>query len=92
MRLFYCMNVDTNKRLVLSVKIRILSGDIMNFWILELIFIVLQLVLFIPFYFIWRKDCKEIGKENLAVPLSERFFVWIAFCPIWAIPILQLVK
>lgn len=25
---------------------------------------------------IWRKDCKEIGKENLAVPLSERLAVY----------------
>lgn len=62
----------------------------MGFWIVELICIALQFVLFLPFYLIWRKDCKEIGKENLAVPLSERFLVWIVFCPMWAVPILQL--
>lgn len=39
-----------------------------------LICILLQLVLFIPFYLIWRNDCKEIGKENLAVSLTERFY------------------
>ena len=50
-----------------------------------LICILLQLILFIPFYLIWRKDCKEIGKENLAVSLSERFMAWILYCPIWAI-------
>jgi hypothetical protein len=50
-----------------------------------LICILLQLILFIPFYLIWRKDCKEIGKENLAVSLSERFMAWILYCPIWLI-------
>jgi hypothetical protein len=50
-----------------------------------LICILLQIVLFIPFYLIWRNDCKEIGKENLAVSLTERFMVWIFYCPIWLI-------
>jgi hypothetical protein len=45
----------------------------------------LQFILFIPFYLIWRKDCKEIGKENLAVSLEERFFYWLGLCPIWAV-------
>jgi hypothetical protein len=48
-----------------------------------LICILSQLVLFIPFYLIWRRDCKKIGKDNLAVSLQERFFVWIIICPIW---------
>lgn len=64
----------------------------MNFWILELIYILLQFIGFIPFYLIWRKDCNEIGKKNLAVPLSERVFVWLVFCPIWAIPLIQALK
>lgn len=51
-----------------------------------LICILLQFILFIPFYLIWRKDCKEIGKDNLAVSLQERFLYWILFCPIWATP------
>lgn len=51
-----------------------------------LICVALQLVLFVPFYFIWRKDCKEIGKENLAVSLGERFMAWLLFCPIWILP------
>lgn len=62
----------------------------MMFWMIELICITLQFVLFFPFYFIWRKDCKEIGKDNLAVSLGERFLAWIAFVPMWAVPILQL--
>jgi hypothetical protein len=45
--------------------------------------IFLQLILFIPFYFIWKKDCKELGKENLAVSLEIRFMVWLVVCPIW---------
>lgn len=64
----------------------------MNFWIWELIFVFLQFVLFLPFYLIWRKHCKEIGKDNLAVSLSERFTTWIVCFPLWIIPILQLVK
>jgi hypothetical protein len=48
-----------------------------------LICILIQLLTFIPFYLIWRKDCKEIGKDNLAVSLSERFFYWLILCPIW---------
>jgi len=57
-----------------------------------LICILLQFVLFIPFYLIWRNDCKKIGKNNLAVSLEERFITWIflcllftilSLCPIW---------
>lgn len=48
-----------------------------------LIGVALQIILFLPFFFIWRKDCKEVGKENLAVSLEERFTAWIIFCPIW---------
>lgn len=55
-----------------------------------LICIALQFVLFIPFFMIWKKDCKEIGKENLAVSLKERFTAWIICCPIWLIPFLNL--
>lgn len=46
----------------------------------------LQLILFLPFYLIWRSDCKKFGKENLAAPLSERFLAWVIYCPIWLIP------
>jgi hypothetical protein len=48
-----------------------------------LVCILLQFVLFIPFYFIWRNDCKKIGKERLAVSLGERFVAWLILCPIW---------
>jgi hypothetical protein len=54
-----------------------------------LICTVLQLVLFIPFYLIWLNDCKTIGKENLAVSLSERFITWLIICPIWIFGILD---
>jgi hypothetical protein len=49
---------------------------------------IFQLVLFIPFYLIWRNDCKKIGKDNLAVSLSERFLYWLLFCPIWLVGVL----
>lgn len=48
-----------------------------------LVCILLQFVLFIPLYFIWRNDCKTIGKENLALSLTERFVAWLCLCPIW---------
>ena len=64
----------------------------MNFWIFEIIMVVLQLLLFIPFYIEWRNDCKEIGKENLAVSLYERFFAWIVFFPLWTVPIFCFVR
>lgn len=64
----------------------------MTFWIAELIFVGVQLGLFLPFYFIWRNDCKEIGKENLAVPLKTRFIYWCIYFPIWAIPIICAVR
>jgi hypothetical protein len=47
--------------------------------------IVLQFAGFIPFYMIWKNDCKTIGKENLAVPLEDRFVAWLLFCPFWAL-------
>ena len=57
----------------------------------ELFFVmmILQFVLFIPFYLIWRRDCKKYGKENLAVSLKERFTAWIIVFPIWIVPFLR---
>lgn len=52
--------------------------------------IALQFVLFIPFFIIWKRDCKEIGKENLAVSLKERFTAWVICFPIWLLPLLVL--
>lgn len=49
--------------------------------------IALQFILFIPLFLIYKKDCKEIGKENLAVSLGERFITWLIFFPFWVIPI-----
>lgn len=57
-----------------------------------LMFVSLQVVLFIPFYLIWRKDCKSIGKEKLAVSLQERFLYWVMFCPIWLMGVLDVVN
>ena len=63
----------------------------MNFWIFEIVMVVLQLLLFIPFYLVWRKDRKEIG-EDLAVFLLERFMSYIVFFPLWLIPIFCAVR
>jgi len=48
-----------------------------------IISLLLQLILFMPFYFIWKNDCKTIGKNNLAVSLEERFLTWLFICPFW---------
>ena len=50
-----------------------------------LVFFALQFVLFFPFYLIWRRDCEEIGKDNLALSLADRFFYWVIFCPMWLV-------
>ena len=63
----------------------------MNFCIFEIVMVVLQLLLFIPFYLVWRKDRKEIG-EDLAVSLLERFMSYIVFFPLWLAPILCAVR
>lgn len=57
-----------------------------NFLITLLICVVVQLVLFIPFIFTWKRDCREIGKDKLAVPLGDRFMAWLLCFPFWAIP------
>lgn len=51
-----------------------------------LIFTALQFILFVPLFITWKNDCRELGKDNLAASLEERFVVWIALCPIWIIP------
>jgi hypothetical protein len=60
--------------------------------IMFVVCIALQFILFIPFFIIWKKDCKEIGKENLAVSLKERFTVWVIYFPIWLLPLLNVLK
>ena len=50
-----------------------------------LICLILQFVSFVPLYLIWRKDCKKIGKDNLAVSLQERFLYWLLLCPLWLV-------
>ena len=53
-----------------------------------LIFTAIQFILFVPFFIIWKNDCKEFGKDNLGVSLGKRFLAWIILCPIWMIPFL----
>ena len=65
---------------------------VLAFLIITLIAVFLQLVLFVPVYFVWKKDCKEIGKENLASSLGDRFKNWLVLCPIWLVPIIIFLK
>lgn len=39
--------------------------------------LVTELVGLIPIILIWQKDCKEIGKENLAVNLKDRIVAYV---------------
>lgn len=66
--------------------------DAKTFFIMTCAALAAQFVLFIPFFLVWRKDCKEIGKDNLAVSLRERFVAWVLWCPIWLFPVLALTK
>lgn len=75
--------------LVLINKIITFVEIIKNSKMKMLICIFLQFVSFIPFYIIWVKDCKELGKENLSVSLEERFLTWMIICPIWFMPFLK---
>ncbi len=54
--------------------------------------LLIQIVFFIPFYIIYIKDCKKIGKENLAVSLTERFIAYLLVFPIWVFYILEFIK
>lgn len=62
------------------------------FLLLSVASAILQLTLFIPFFLMWREDCKRIGKENLAVSLKERFIAWIVFFPFWMIPVIVIIE
>ena len=52
-------------------------------------YILLQLILFTPFYLVWRNDCKTIGKDKLAISLGQRFIAWLIFFPVWIIPFVK---
>lgn len=40
--------------------------------VLILILLALNMITYALVYFSWRRDCKEIGKDQLAVSLGER--------------------
>ena len=63
-----------------------------SFILFSLICVALQVILFIPFIFIWKKDCKKIGKDRLAVSLKERFAAWLLVFPIWIQPIVCILR
>lgn len=60
--------------------------------IFGLICIILQIIPLVVAYVIWKKDCKTIGKENLAVSLQERLFAGFVCFPFWLAPIIILAK
>lgn len=61
-------------------------------WVSAIAGFVLQFLGFIPFYFVYKKDCKEIGKDNLAISLPERFIIWCLFVPFWLIGLMVAFK
>lgn len=60
--------------------------------IFSLICVLLQIIVIVVCYICWKKDCKEIGKENLAVSLEERLFAGFICFPFWIAPIVILAK
>lgn len=47
-----------------------------DMWMMLILFVlVLNVLLYSFIFFSWRKDCKEIGKDHLAVSLHERIRV-----------------
>lgn len=63
--------------------------NLKTFFVTEIVAVFAQFLLFTPFFFIWRNDCKSIGKENFAVPIKTRFSYWCIFFPFWAIPLIS---
>jgi hypothetical protein len=47
--------------------------------ILAIIVGTFDLLIFLGVMLIWYEDCKEIGKNNLAVSLKERIIIYITF-------------
>lgn len=39
----------------------------------------LNALAYLGIWWVWRKDCEEIGKDDLAVPLNERFLILFAY-------------
>ena len=56
--------------------------------IFSIVCIVLQIIPLVVAYFIWKHDCKTIGKENLAVPLGARLWAGLICFPFWVGPII----
>ena len=50
-----------------------------------IIVISLYTILLTLIFSVWLKDCKEYGKGNLAVPLTERIATLFIFVPIWLV-------
>jgi hypothetical protein len=55
--------------------------------IFSIVCIVLQIIPVLIAYIGWKKDCKTIGKERLAVSLSERIWAGLICFPFWLGPI-----
>jgi hypothetical protein len=62
----------------------------LNTWrlIFSIVCIVLQLIFVATAYFGWKKDCKTIDKEYLAVSLLERIWAELIYFPFWLGPII----
>lgn len=37
--------------------------------------LIFNIILYLVIFLVWKKDCKEIGVDKLAVPLSNRLLV-----------------
>ena len=65
---------------------------IKEFILFELICVIIQILSFIPVYFLWKSDCKSIGENNLGMSLKDRFVLYLIAFPIWSVPIFVFLK
>lgn len=52
---------------------------------------VVQLVSFYPFYCAWTGDREKYGND-LGVPLGKRFAAWLVAFPVWALPVVEIIR
>ena len=48
--------------------------------------IAVQVISFLPFYFVWKQDVETYGND-LGVPLRKRFVAWLVMFPVWSLPL-----
>ena len=53
--------------------------------------VAVQLVRFYPFFRVWKADREKYGND-LGVPLWKRFAAWLVMFPVWALPVVEIIR